>query len=140
MNDFIVYPALFWYDIPDEVAVTFPDLPGCTGQCRKDCDVYAYAQETLGFYLADAEVETLPEPSRIQDIPHEEDTATVPVRIYLPAYREEMDSKSEKRTVTLPRWLNRAALREKINFSETLRDALMSKLGIYLKVSARRYN
>ena len=45
MNEnFYVYPALLDFDIPD--------LPGCTGQCKLDCNVMAYAQETLIFHLS----------------------------------------------------------------------------------------
>ena len=43
MKDFVTYPAIFWYDIPGEVGITFPDFCGCTGQCKADSDVYAYA-------------------------------------------------------------------------------------------------
>lgn len=84
MKDFVTYPAIFWYDIPDEVGITFPDSCGCTGQCKADSDVYTYVQETLGFHLADVDDADLPAPTPIQDI----DTATVClVRIYLPAYK-----------------------------------------------------
>ena len=131
MKNFVTYPALFWYDIPGEVGITFPDFSGCTGQCKADGDVYAYAQETLGFYLADIDEAELPTPTPIQSIEHEDISAVCPVRIYLPAYKEELYSKSVARTVTLPYWLNKIAAEVKINFSETLRDALMLKLGIH---------
>ena len=131
----VTYPAILSYDIPGEVGITFPDFSGCTGQCKADSDVYAYAQETLGFYLADVDEADLPVPTDLQNIEHEDMSAVCPVRIYLPAYREELYSKSVARTVTIPYWLNKVASETKINFSETMRDALMLKLGIHRAVA-----
>lgn len=38
--------------------------------------------------------------------------------------------KSVKKTLTIPAWLNKAALEQNINFSQVLHDALKSKLHI----------
>ena len=134
MKDFVTYPALFWFDIPGEIGITFPDFSGCTGQCKANSDVYAYAQETLGFYLADVDDADLPEPTPLQNIEHEGIAIVCPIRIFLPAYREELYSKSVARTITIPYWLNKVASENKINFSETMRDALMLKLGIHREI------
>lgn len=41
-----------------------------------------------------------------------------------------MNNKSVNRTVTLPAWLNFAALERNINFSQVLQDALKMQLGV----------
>lgn len=39
-------------------------------------------------------------------------------------------SRAVKKTLSIPEWLNEAAIRENINFSQILQEALMVKLGI----------
>lgn len=43
---------------------------------------------------------------------------------------QEDKSKSVKKTLTIPGWLNAMAEENKVNFSQTLQDALKVKLGI----------
>ena len=45
-------------------------------------------------------------------------------------YRKFYDTKSIKKTLTIPNWLNTLSEREGINFSQVLQEALMSKLNI----------
>ena len=128
---FVTYPAILSYDIPGNVGIVFPDFPGCTGQCLEDCNIPSYALETLCFHLSGMieDEETIPEPSRIQDIHTDSNQAVIPVRVYIPAIREKLYSKAVNRTVTLPYWLDKEAKNEGINFSQTLQNAIMEKLG-----------
>jgi len=48
----------------------------------------------------------------------------------MPAVRMAQNNKSINRTVTLPAWLNAAALERNINFSQVLQDALKTQMGI----------
>jgi len=52
------------------------------------------------------------------------------VDVYMPAIRLSQVNRSVNRTVTLPAWLNAAALEKGINFSQALQAALMNELGI----------
>lgn len=45
-------------------------------------------------------------------------------------YRRRLDTKSVRRNVTLPRWLNQEAERAGINVSKVLQEALMSVLNL----------
>ena len=47
MQDRYVFPALFGYDIPGQVGVWFPDLPGCTSQSDNDVDALRDARDAL---------------------------------------------------------------------------------------------
>ena len=134
---FAVYPALLSFDIPGDVGITFPDLSGCTGQCKADSDVMAYAQETLAFHLSGMidDNEEIPAPSSITDIHTSDNEAVMPVRVYMPQFREYRYNKAENRTVTLPHWLNQAAKDAGINFSQLLQDAIMQKLGISREIA-----
>ena len=43
-------------------------------------------------------------------------------------YAKEHFEKSVKKTLTIPTWLNQAALEKGINFSQVLQEALLSKI------------
>lgn len=47
----------------------------------------------------------------------------MPITVYMQPVRDEMANKSVNKTVTLPRWLNKAAEDAKINFSQVLQQA-----------------
>ena len=128
---FVIYPAVLSYDIPGDVGITFPDFPGCTGQCADDSDIPSYALETLCFHLSGMmeDGEVIPAPSRIQDVHTEETQTVIPVRVFMPAIREKLYSKAVNRTVTLPYWLDKEAKSEGLNFSHELQNALMQKIG-----------
>ena len=132
MKDQYVFPALFGHDLPNQVGVAFPDIPGCTAQGDNDMDAIRQAREALSLHLYSMEKDgdIIPEPSRIQDIKTENYETVVLIDVYMPYFRSSMDEKAETRTVTLPHWLNSAAKKAKINFSQLLQEALMQKLNI----------
>jgi len=43
-------------------------------------------------------------------------------------YKKKNDSRAVKKTLTIPSWLNELAIRQNINFSQVLQEALMSRL------------
>ena len=51
MQDRYVFPALFGYDVPGQVGVCFPDLPGCTAQSSSDIEALKNAREALSLHL-----------------------------------------------------------------------------------------
>ncbi|MCL1866547.1 MAG: type II toxin-antitoxin system HicB family antitoxin, partial [Oscillospiraceae bacterium] len=52
------------------------------------------------------------------------------IDVFMPAVRLSQQNRSINRTVTLPAWLNAAALEKGINFSQALQSTLMNELGI----------
>lgn len=50
------------------------------------------------------------------------------VSVDVEAYAKEHFEKSVKKTLSIPAWLNKAALEQGINFSQTLQEALLAKL------------
>ena len=53
------------------------------------------------------------------------------IKIYLIyAYRKKNDNRSVRKNLTIPNWLNIAAEKEHINFSNVLQEALIEKLNI----------
>ena len=52
------------------------------------------------------------------------------IDVYMPSVRMAQTNRSVNRTVTLPAWLNAAALERNINFSQVLQDALKNQLHL----------
>jgi post-segregation antitoxin (ccd killing protein) len=55
---------------------------------------------------------------------------TALIDVYMPSIRMAQVNRSVNRTVTLPAWLNAAALEKGINFSQALQSTLIKELGI----------
>ena len=103
------FPAVFTYENDLEIAIEFPNLDVAT--CGKDdADALLSARELLGITLFGLE-EAL-------------------IDVYMPAVRLAGVNKAVTRTVTLPAWLNAAALAQGFNFSQVLQEALKERLGI----------
>ena len=52
------------------------------------------------------------------------------VSVDVDSYAKEHFEKSVKKTLTIPAWLNNAALEKGINFSQVLQDALKAQLHL----------
>lgn len=119
------YPAVFGYEEGEEISVVFPDLDVATSGVSDD-DALSSARELLGCVLAGMEEdgEEIPAPTPLQDVAVGVNERTVLIDVYMPAVRQAHNNKSVNRTVTLPAWLNAAALERGLNFSQVLQDAL----------------
>ncbi len=126
-----VYPAVFTYDTGKEIAVVFPDLD-CATSGVDDDDALLSARELLGCVMAGREEdnEEIPEPTPLSKVRVSDNERAVLVDVYMPSIRLANVNKSVNRTVTLPAWLNAAALEKGVNFSQVLQDALKSQLQI----------
>ena len=131
-QDKFVYPAVFTYEEGYEVAVTFPDLPGCATSGVDEMEALEMAKEALGGHLWCLEIDgdEIPAPTRLCDMKLEHNERAALIDVYMPAIRLSQETRSVNRTVTLPAWLNAAALEKGINFSQALQLTLMNELGI----------
>lgn len=125
------YPAVFTYEPGQEIAVTFPDL-GCATSGKNDNDALLSARELLGCVLNGLEEdgEEIPKPTPLSDVAISDNERAVLIDVYMPSVRMAQNNRSVNRTVTLPAWLNAAALERNINFSQVLQDALKEKLHV----------
>lgn len=132
MADRYVFPAVLTYEEGYEIAVTFPDLPGCATSGEDDAEALAMGKEALGLHLWGMELDgdEIPSPSKIKDIELEDGEVVAMVEVYMPSVRLAQENKSVNRTVTLPAWLNAKALEQGVNFSQVLQDALKKGMGI----------
>ncbi len=125
------YPAVFTYEPGQEIAVVFPDL-GCATSGENDDDALLFARELLGCVLCGLEEdgEEIPTPTPLSNVEVKPNERAVLVDVYMPSIRMAKINRSVNRTVTLPAWLNAAALERNINFSQVLQDALKSHMHL----------
>lgn len=132
-KDVYRYWAAFHY-AEDGISVRFPDLPGCLTCGYSDDEAHAMAREVLEgwMYGLEKDGDLIPDPTALSEIVKllEDGEAAVEVQVYMPTVRDAMESKAVKKTLTVPKWLNDAAERENINFSQVLQEALKRNLGI----------
>lgn len=127
----LFYPAVFHTAEEGGFWVTFPDIPECMTQGDNMQEAYEMAVDALGLSLTsrEAEKEEIPKVSSLDEVDAEDGTLVI-VEFDMAEYRRRNSSRAVKKTLSIPEWLNEAAVREGVNFSQILQEALMSKLGI----------
>ena len=130
-NDRYMYPAVFTYEDGQEIAVCFPDFDAATSG-EDDSDALLSARELLGCVIFGMEEdgEALPDATPLENVALESNERAVLVDVYMPTVRMANVNKAVNRTVTLPAWLNAAALERNVNFSQVLQDALRDLLHV----------
>ena len=125
------YPAVFTYEEGQEIAVVFPDLNVATSG-NNDDDALLSARELLGcvMYGLEEDGEEITTPTPLSAVKTQENERAVLIDVNMPSIRMVNVNRSVNRTVTLPAWLNAAALEKNINFSRVLQDALIDQLHI----------
>lgn len=127
----LFYPAVFHEAEEGGFWVSFPDIPECVTQGDDMQQAYEMAVEALGLSLSSMEDdgETVPEASRPQDIQVEDGAFLVVIEFDMAEYRRKHCSRAVKKTLSIPEWLNDIAIRQNVNFSQVLQEALMEKVG-----------
>ena len=131
MQNYYSYPAFFYFD-DDGISIEFPDLPGCLPCAHSQEEAFRNAREAMGLHLYGMEKDGDPIPvaTPVDQLCPEDGAVVVMVEAFMPAIRDRQNNKSVNRTVTLPAWLNAAALERNINFSQVLQDAIKAQIGL----------
>ena len=126
------YPAIFHNDEKGGYWISFPDFPECMTQGEAMEEAYEMAVEAMGLCIDDRlrNEESLPEVSAPVDYILQEGDFSCLIEFDLVQYRKKHNTKSVKKTLSIPEWLNEAAMEHDINFSQVLQEALMKKMGI----------
>jgi len=90
------------------------------------------AKDALGLHLYSMEEDNdiIPEPTLINKISLQTNQVVVLVEVIMPIMRETIENYSVKKTLSIPRWLNKLAIENNINFSQVLQKALKEQPGI----------
>lgn len=128
----LFYPALFHKAEEGGFWISFPDLPECLTQGEDMAEAYEMAVDALGLALTSREKEhqPIPSPSEPSAIAPEPDSFLAVIEFDMLAYKKRNNSRAVKKTLSIPEWLNEAAIDMGLNFSQVLQEALMAKLQI----------
>lgn len=121
------YPAIVHAEQEGGVWVEFPDLDGCFSEGTTLAEAITNASDALGGYLCslmDRGID-VPAASDVKNVDSGSDFVTIIVTDPL-AYKR--STKSVKKTLTIPEWLNEEAEKRHINFSSVLQKALISMI------------
>lgn len=131
MNKYF-YPAIFHDDEKGGYWISFPDFPECMTQGENIEEAYNMAVEAIGLCIDERikNKEDLPAVSAPSDYVINNGDFTCLVQFDLMQYRRTHNTKAIKKTLTIPEWLNEAAIAQNINFSQVLQDALIQKVGL----------
>ena len=107
-----------WY------AIDFPDLPGTHAQSRTMEEVQKEASDALAGFLMAAEMvgEEVASASPIIDMQPGELALIVSADVE--AYKQRLDSKPVRKTVSLPAWMAKDAEKRGLSLSKVLQEAL----------------
>ena len=87
------------------------------------------AVEALGLVLTGRaeEKEEIPKPTEIDQISVDNGVLVI-VEFDMMEYQRKHNSRAVKKTLSIPEWLNDAAIKAGVNFSQVLQEALMEKV------------
>lgn len=127
----LFYPAVFHKSEEGGFWVEFPDIPECLTQGEDMEEAYEMAANALGLAITSRKDEKteIPIASQPQEIDVGDGFLMV-VEFDMLEYRKKHNSKAIKKTLSIPAWLNEEAIKNGINFSQVLQEALLVKLGM----------
>ena len=118
-----VYPMVV-HDDPDGLWDEFPDVEGCFTQADSLNELMFNAVEALTCHLEGGYV--IKPATDIRKLTLEPSTFAQLVAVDVDITK---NTKSVKKTLTIPEWLNNEAVSKGINFSQTLQEALIAKIA-----------
>ena len=129
MNNYF-YPAIFHNDEKGGYWISFPDFPECFTQGETIEDSYKMAVEAIGLCIDERikNKEALPNASSPVDYVVDMGDFSCLIEFDLAEYRRKHNSRSVKKTLSIPEWLNEAAIEKNINFSQVLQEALLQRI------------
>ncbi|CZR95526.1 type II toxin-antitoxin system HicB family antitoxin [Clostridioides difficile] len=127
-----IFPALITKHSDNDYEVSFLDFENITTFGETLEEAFEMAEDALKLELFDLYSDDLeiPVATQINNASVGDNQTAILVKVNLRETIKNFDSKSVNKTVTLPSWLNKEAEKNKINFSQTLQEALKNKLDI----------
>ncbi len=133
-----MYPACFFKE-ENAYSVIFPDLDLATcGETIEEAMTMAIDCLAGRLRWLKQDGDPIPEPSPMNSIDltavskeleiEPKDAFVNMISVDVEAYAKEHFDKSVRKTLTIPAWLNTAALEMNLNFSQVLQEALLAKV------------
>jgi predicted RNase H-like HicB family nuclease len=128
-----VYPAIFTPEDNGKFNIRFPDIENCFtyGEDLEDGMIMAEDVLALMIYTNYEEQNLIsPKSTPIEKIKLSKKEFATYIVCDTTKYRRQFGTKAVKKTLSIPEWLNDAAIKENINFSQVLQEALKEKLNV----------
>lgn len=127
------FKAIFTLEPNGMFSVRFPLLDGCYTQGSDFDDARAMACDAMSLHLYGMEKdgEAIPASDIDEVYSLEENEMIVPITAWMTPFRDAMENRAVKKTLTIPAWLNDAAESRGVNYSQILQAALKDYLGVY---------
>lgn len=120
-----IYPAIIHQE-NDGFWAEFPDLEGTFTQGDSLNEIMTNATEAMEFTVLELleNSKSLPKATEVNSVRHDKQSFVTLIQSDIDLAK---NSKSIKKTLTIPAWLNDKALAKGINFSKVLQEALIAK-------------
>ena len=126
-----IYPAIFTEE-EDGILVDFPDLPSCYTDGATLDEAFENAEDALALTLWQMEEEhaAIPAPSVLAALHVPRGASVALVRADTLPVRQMNDTRTVRKNVTLPGWMDTLAREHNINFSQLLQNAIRRECGL----------
>ena len=126
-----IYPAIFTEEA-DGILVDFPDLPSCYTDGANLEEAFENAEDALALALWQLEEKRaeIPTPSAPAALTVPKGASVALVRADPLPVRQMNDTRTVRKNVTLPGWMDTLAREHNINFSKLLQTAIRRECGI----------
>ena len=130
MKDKYIFPCIIKFE-KDIYYVRFPDIEEAFTDAEDLSEAFINAKDVLGLVLYNREKENIdiPNPTK-KFINTEQNESVAYIEVYMPLYRDMIEQKSIKKTLTIPKWLNDLGVENNLNFSQILQVGIKNSLGI----------
>ena len=126
-----IYPAIFT-EGEDGILVDFPDLPSCYTDGANLEEAFENAEDALALALWQLEEKRaeIPTPSAPAALTVPKGASVALVRADTLPVRQMNNTRTVRKNVTLPGWMDTLARERNINFSKLLQNAIRKECGI----------
>lgn len=125
------FAAVFTVERDGGYSVRFPQLDGCYTQGDSFEEARREAIDAMSLHLYGMEQDGEAIPDANLNVATEAGEMVVPITAWMTPFRDQMENRAVKKTLTIPAWLNEAAERQNVNYSQILQCALKDYLGVY---------
>ncbi len=122
----LVYPAIFTpWEEGSGYTVVVPDLPGCVTEGRDLIEAIEMGADAASGWILDEMEDGNAFPGASDQIDCPEGSFINFLILDMDSYAEKYGSKTVRKNITIPAWLNTYGEKHNINFSKVLQEALL---------------
>ncbi len=111
--------------------INFPDIEEAFTDGDDMEEALYNAKDVLGLVLYEREKNNIEIPEASKGfLKTNENESIAFIDVYMPLFRDMIEQRSIKKTLTIPKWLNDVAEENNVNFSQLLQVAIKNYIGI----------